>query len=347
MDINNLLKQRLKRDGKRLHHREGQELEFKEQFSLGSLADYYRDFAAFSNNRGGLLVFGIKDSPREILGLSDKSRRQFENIDPEIITGHLLDCFSSSISWAQTSIEIDGMFCGAFYVWPSKAKPIIARKNEGKNNVIKDGDIYYRYGGRTQKIRSAELEGIINSRIEQNNQSWLNLMEKIARTGPANAAILDTEQGLIEKDDKQVLVLDDSLLGKINFIKEGEFSETKGASALKLIGDVIPIENIEVIQRVRENLTRIYPYSAKELAALVIEKVPNATKPKVWACIKENDLKNNPEYSAYNFRNKKQEDNFKKNGTVPSSTPTIYNDKAIEFIVNILNNELPQNSSNS
>jgi len=48
------------KDG-RLFHSEGQELEFKEQFNLAGLADYFRDFAAFANNRGGLLVFGVQD----------------------------------------------------------------------------------------------------------------------------------------------------------------------------------------------------------------------------------------------------------------------------------------------
>lgn len=48
-----------------LHHREGQELEFKEQFNFGGLAEYLRDFAAFANNRGGFLIFGVTDSPRK------------------------------------------------------------------------------------------------------------------------------------------------------------------------------------------------------------------------------------------------------------------------------------------
>jgi len=59
--------------GATLFHREGQELEFKEQFNLAALADYFRDFAAFSNNRGGYLIHGIKDTPRTITGLSDCS----------------------------------------------------------------------------------------------------------------------------------------------------------------------------------------------------------------------------------------------------------------------------------
>ena len=37
--------------GSYLHHRENQELEFKEQFNLAGLADYFRDFVAFSNNK--------------------------------------------------------------------------------------------------------------------------------------------------------------------------------------------------------------------------------------------------------------------------------------------------------
>jgi len=69
--------------GETLFHREGQELEFKEQFNLAALADYFRDFAAFANNRGGHLIHGIKDAPRTRTGLSEKSIEQFKKIDPE------------------------------------------------------------------------------------------------------------------------------------------------------------------------------------------------------------------------------------------------------------------------
>lgn len=53
-DVHELL--RTKGEGDYLYHREGQELEFKEQFNLAGLADYFRDFAAFANNRGGYLI---------------------------------------------------------------------------------------------------------------------------------------------------------------------------------------------------------------------------------------------------------------------------------------------------
>jgi predicted HTH transcriptional regulator len=75
----------LKSKGQHLFHREGQTLEFKEQFNLAGLADYFRDFAAFSNNRGGYLVFGVTDSPRVAAGLSEKSLAAFQKIGNYIL----------------------------------------------------------------------------------------------------------------------------------------------------------------------------------------------------------------------------------------------------------------------
>ena len=330
--INELL--RLK--GKHLYHREGQELEFKEQFNFAGLADYFRDFAAFSNNRGGYLIFGVKDSPRVLIGLSEKAKEQFDKIDPEKITGYLLDIFTSDIHWEQAQIEIGGMTFGVFRVYEAATKPVIARKDEGKDQVIKNGDIYYRYGGRTQKIQHAELEIIINKRIERNNQQWLNLMSKIGRAGPQNAAILDTEKALIEKDDSRVLVLDENLAKKLKFIKEGEFVERRGAATLKLVGDVVPVDKVEVIKRVKENLIRLYPLAAMDLLDEVKKVISDAKSNAVWNIIRDNGLKDNPDYSAYNFRNKKQEDKYKQTGEVPSVTPSIYNQNAVDFIINVL-----------
>lgn len=329
----------LRLNGEYLYHREGQELEFKEQFSLAGLADYFRDFAAFSNNRGGYLVYGVKDSPRIPHGLNNKSIDQFKKIDPEKITGYLLEIYSSDIRWEQAEFEINGNIYGVFKIHEAVSKPVIAKKDEGRDQIIKNGDIYYRYGGRTQKIQYAELETIIRRRVEQNNNQWLDLMSKIGKAGPQNAAILDTEKAIIEKDDAKILVMDEELAGKLKFIKEGEFSEKEGAATLKLIGDVVPIDRVEVVKKVKENLIKEYPLSAMELARAVKEKLPSSSQGKVWVVIKDNDIKNNSDYSAYNFRNKNQEDEYKKSGKVPSVTPNIYNHKAVDFIANILKSD--------
>lgn len=77
-EIKNLLS--LRKDGS-LYHRESQTLEFKESFNFAGLSEYFRDFAAFANNKGGWLIFGVKDRPkRELIGLNDKSSEQFDKL---------------------------------------------------------------------------------------------------------------------------------------------------------------------------------------------------------------------------------------------------------------------------
>jgi len=164
-------------------------------------------------------------------------------------------------------------------------------------------------------------------------------MSKPGRTGPQNAAILDIEKALIEKDDARVLVLDETLASKPKFIKQGESVEKDGAIALQLVGDVVPIDQVEAIKYVKENLTKNYPLAAMELADEVEKLVPGIGRNEVWTCITENDLKNNQDYSTYNFRNKKQEDKFRETGALPSMTLSIYNHAAVEFLANVLKAE--------
>ena len=330
---------RLKDDGL-VYHRESQNLEFKESFNFSGLADYYRDFAAFASNSGGYLVFGVKDKPRrELVGLNESAYDQFDKLDPELITGHLLDIFSSSINWEHDVFKIDGLNFGLFYVYETIQKPVICKKDEGRDQVLKNGEIYYRYGGRTQKIQSAELENIIKKRIDQNNQDWMDLMGKIGKAGPQNAAILDTEKGLIEKDDSQILVVDEDLIKGMQWIKEGEFTEKEGERTLKLVGEVQPVDQVEVIRTVKRNKLREYPLTAKELIAEIKKKNTKIKQPEIYKIIKENNLKNNPEYSTYVFRNKSQEEQYEKDGTLPTAIGSIYKPSAIDFVLNIYKNE--------
>jgi hypothetical protein len=328
----------LRKKGRSLHHREGQELEFKEQFSFAGLAEYFKDFAAFANNRGGYLIFGVTDTPRTAAGLSKKAEQQFETIDPERISGFLLDIFAGDIRWHQALVDFGRRSFGAFRIEEAVMKPIIAKRDEGKDNTIKNGEIYYRYGGRTQKILSAELERIIDRRVENNNSQWLDLMSKIARAGPGNAAILDTEKALIQKDDSKILVLDEKLAEKLKFVKEGRFSDKKGKATLQLVGDVVPVDRVEVIKRIKESITKQYRLSATELACEVKKRLPDAGQNEIWDVIRDNGLKDNQDYSAYNFRNKKHEDDYAKTGKLPSVTPSIYNEAAVDLIVKVLGN---------
>jgi hypothetical protein len=322
------------KDGK-LYHREGRTLEFKEQFNLAGLADYFRDFAAFANNKGGFLVFGVTDKPRALSGLSSKSIGAFEKIDPEKITGFLGSIFSSEIRWDATSLTKDGKKFAAFKIFEAATKPLIAVVDEGKDQSIRNGDIYYRYGGRTQRILSAELQAIITDRIDENNKAWIDHVQSIGAAGPQKSMVISTEDTLLKKQDGP-LVIDQDLAKQLQFIKEGKFVEKDGAKALKLVGEVVPVDAVEVEKTVEENVLGKYPYSAMEVWKKVKSQVPDAKQQEVWELIKTEGLKGDKRYSKYNFRNRAQEEKFKVTGKVPPVTPVIYNEDAITFLVNIL-----------
>src|ERR1700730_15219876 len=191
------------KEGGQLYHRESRTLEFKEAYNFAGLADYFRDVGAFANNAGGYLVFGVTNAPRKPCGLTEESADMFERIDEAKISEFLNEIFVPSINWERAAIHYKGKTFGAFYVHESSEKPIVAKKDEG--DVIRNGEIYYRYAGRTEKILFAELNAIIQKRLDQANQHWIDLMSKIAKIGPANAAILDTDKGVIEKNNNQTL----------------------------------------------------------------------------------------------------------------------------------------------
>lgn len=125
-DVEQLLS--LRADGN-LYHRESQTLEFKEAFNFAGLAEYFRDFSAFANNKGGWLIFGVKDKPkRELIGLSAKSYDQIDKLDPEKISGFLLDIFAGNIQWEHEVFSIGGKKFGVFYIARSKDKTYYMQK---------------------------------------------------------------------------------------------------------------------------------------------------------------------------------------------------------------------------
>lgn len=323
---------RTREDSDILAHRESATLEFKENFNFSGVAEYYRDFAGFANNKGGYLIFGVKDKPRKRIGLSEKGKDHFDRLDPQAVTGHLLEDFSGQIDWLHDVIELGGMTFGFFYVAPAKDKPIICKKTEGKTLI--EAEIYYRYNGRTQRIRYSELEAIINDRIGSQNKQMMEMMVKIFKSGPQNAAILDLEKRTLETNEAQVLVVDEKLVEKIKFIKEGQFDEKEGAPALKLIGDVASVNKVEVVKHEEVDPLREYPLSAKELAAKVKEQ-GGVKINDVWRLIAKHKIRENKQYAYYNFRCKKQADEYLLHGRVPNGVPLIYKPEAVDYIIQL------------
>lgn len=225
----------------RIISRESSNLEFKESFGWKSLAKYLKTSAAFANTKGGYLVFGIGRRPHKLLGLSGSNLKQFEDIDPEKLSGHFNEHFLPEMAWDIHEYELNGKTYGIFYIHECRDKPAICKKNA--ESVLKEGDIYYRYRGRSERIKYSELRAILDHKRENEQRLWMQHLSQIAKIGVRETGIFDLKTGQVTGTDGSFFI-DESLLSQLSFIKEGEFSEIKGKPVLKLIGNVEVISGL-------------------------------------------------------------------------------------------------------
>lgn len=220
---------------------ESDEFECKENFSLSSSSKWLKPIGALSNNKGGYVVFGVKDPKSQ----SDKTEKRF--IASGLITDHFTDCdpaeFSKKIksTFSPTprveckTIEIHGAKLGFMRVEAHKSKPVIAEKGDGSD--IKEGDILFRYPGQSTRIKYSDLRSILDERDATARQEILPILQKLLTADPKNVVLADLENGEISDGDTS-FVVDDDLINKIKFIKEGEFDNVSGKPTLKVVGEL-------------------------------------------------------------------------------------------------------------
>jgi hypothetical protein len=225
-------------DPERVISRESSSLEFKESFGWISLPKYLKTSAAYANAKGGYIVFGIADNPHRLCGLSGTNLNLFEGIDPKEMSGNFNEHFAPEVEWAMHEYELQGKIFGLLYIHEAKDKPVVCTKNAG--NELKESDIYYRYRGRSERVKYPELKAILEAKRETEQRLWMHHLENIARIGVREAGIFDLHTGSVTGSGGSFLI-DESLLSQLSFIKEGEFSEVKWRPTLKLIGHVEPL----------------------------------------------------------------------------------------------------------
>lgn len=249
-------------DGK-VKSRESTSLEFKENFGFKSLAKYLKTICAFSNTQGGILVFGVTDSPRTLKGI-DKDK--FDQIKIEQLSTYLSEYFSPEIHWDIGVVIFKKKHYGFIAIEEADDKPVICKKNSG--DVLKDGDIYYRYRGSSRRIEFPELKRMQIEIREKERKLWMEHIEKISRIGPKNVALLDLYSGKMESSSiANNFVIDEELLAglknEVSFVKEGYFKEQEGAPTLKLVGNLAPVDTV-VVPNLDPN--KDYPFLVKHLA---------------------------------------------------------------------------------
>jgi hypothetical protein len=181
-----VLLRRLKVDNsspRRVLVREGSTIEFKQAFNWGSRDAYCKTLAAFANSSGGYLIFGVKNQPRELVGLLTDN---FGGMDDATVTGFLNDSFSPEVRYVRGTVNLHEATLGFIYVGPAARKPVMATKNVGE---IKEGDIYYRYRAKSERIKYPELAEIMRSVEQAVDRRWKELFARIAQVGSMNAEI--------------------------------------------------------------------------------------------------------------------------------------------------------------
>ena len=140
----------------RLTSRESGRLEFKESFNLGSADEYAKTAAAFANSQGGYIVFGVKDSPRQTIGLQTQN---FETFDTAKLTNALNERFSPEIRW-EIHVQIErGFKIGFLFFSQALEKPVVCTRNGG---CLQQGAIYYRYEA---AVRRSDILNFANCSI--------------------------------------------------------------------------------------------------------------------------------------------------------------------------------------
>lgn len=227
----------------RVISRESTWLEFKESFGWGSLGKYVKSMAAFANVKGGYIVFGIKNSPHILQGLNESKIKIFNEIDPEKLSGALNEYFAPEIKWDITTYTFQGLTYGLIYVYESPQKPVMCLKSKEteknkEDSILQEGAIYYRYRGRSQKIKYPELKEIIDARRKEEQRLWMKHLLTMAKIGVKDVGIFNFKNGITTAGNGASFMIDEAILSQLSFIKEGEFSEIKGKPTLKVIGEL-------------------------------------------------------------------------------------------------------------
>lgn len=271
-----------------LKKRESANLEYKQNFQKGdNILKYLKTLVGMANNKGGMIVFGVQDSPHIPLGMAND---KFQGVDPKEIDTRLREYFAPVVKWHTEIIEKDcgdGLkkSFGFLIVEESEEKPVICKKS--KDNILREGATYYRYRGETKEIEYPELKSLLDKEREKERILWIKHIQKIAMVGPRQINILDRYNGEITYGEKRVLI-DKSLVDQLNFIQEGHFTEREGEGVptLKLVGTIDGLINVEdsVIDP-----NAVYPLTTKEL-----QEQLDLNSYQMQAIIFALDLKNKP-----------------------------------------------------
>lgn len=250
LELGNLLELDIDRFTKRISNRESEHREFKLKFENKNLPKLAKAMASFSNRDGGVIFFGIKDRPRELVGVLDH-----EIPDDVVFTNFVKEYFEPEITFESKTFEALGLKVHCLIVKPSTRKPVICRKSKSirveqgttEKEILREGAIYYRYSASSDEIKYADLRNILDNEREQYFKSLVDSVTLINKVGVDKAAIVNAQE--LSGDDQSASVyLTNDTAKNLNWIDKGRFTEDKnqGGKAYYVVRKVEIKHGIEV-----------------------------------------------------------------------------------------------------
>lgn len=248
--LNNLTHLKINKTSKRVANRESEHREFKLTFEPNNLSKYAKTMAAFANKDGGVIFFGIKDRPRELIGIKDQ-----DIPDDVVVTNFLKEYFQPEIFFESHTIETYGLQIHYFIVKPSTKKPVICKKSkqlrteQGKTQkeILREGAIYYRYSSSSDEIKYADLRTMLDFEREAFFRSMIDNITLLNKVGIDKAAVVDA-QDLAGNDQAASVFITNETAKNLNWIDSGKFveDENEGQKAYYVVRNVEIKQGVEV-----------------------------------------------------------------------------------------------------
>lgn len=250
---------------------EGYKIEYKQAFGWGNMPEYAKAMVSMANNKGGHIIFGIKDKPHELIGLDEKGIKKFLEKDLSKWSEYMREFFEPQVIFERDVYLYDGTYYGIIEVYEAQEKPIICKKYiEGKLRI---GAIYYRYKAENTEIQYAELRQIIDEEKNKINEMWLNKIKQISLAGISNTMILNSATGKLEGTNNSYYI-DERILEQIRFVDKGKFVEKEGEPVLSIVGEVTAVSGAPVQIAISEKEIALSENRIIE-AMLKCEKISN------------------------------------------------------------------------
>lgn len=271
--MSDLLKLNVDSHTLRVTNREGSHREFKIAFDKEKLWKYAQTIVSFANRDGGVIFFGIKDTPRELVGISGYEP------DELVFSNFLKEYFEPEVPFILDTKEIYGKKILFAHVNQSADKPIICKKKKvqqfrekGKpdQEQLREGAVYYRYSSSNDEIKYPELKKILDEKVQKVFHSLVENITLIKKVGHDRVAIVEAT-GLSGTNNTATVYITNETAKNMNWISKGRFSETEDEAekAFYVVKEVEIKQGIEIEKAVPSDPSKTHPLTKTALSNLV------------------------------------------------------------------------------